>query len=66
MYGLTPAGVDGLTFAEIAVLLRPGDQRGPPTGRDMSEEEILAEAARWAGLRPLEKLLDARRQRGDW
>lgn len=63
MYHMTPAEVDALTYSEIAVMLMDGRGRAPSGVRQMSDQEIVAEARRWRALTPAQRLEDARRQR---
>lgn len=61
-YHLTPQAIDRLTYSEIAVLCMAAG-RGPAGGRNMGDEELMAEGRRWKALGPAERLEDARRRR---
>lgn len=64
-YHLTPREVDNLTLAEISVLcIDPDKDKGPPGGRDMSEEEIIAHIKRIRSMTPKQRIREARATRG--
>lgn len=61
-YHLTPAEIGRLTLAEIATLCMP-DEKGPPGGRAMTDEEIAEDIRRARAMTPAQRLESARRRR---